>query len=282
MTNHESSQPESSQNNERASLAVEVIEIVQDLLIDEGEEDDQRSDIWRATWEQLQMFSDSQDESDRQFAYNQIHALYSDSLERLYPQLKSVKTAEEMMIELAMIGDVPACDGWFAMSQYRSENGSSRGVSFTVLQLGKAGMAMVASVMDIEDGLAKAYNVALGIDNKMWGGVSVAVEQDDDDEDELLRKIHPGQVSNLVRILHGNIPEYELDMKLAEVRIMSEKMLSEAELDELELYARGRYYAAIDCRHDGAPSGIYDLTLDDLYKVRGMLVERMRQLENDF
>lgn len=279
MTNHEHTPSEEQvSKNERIAIAVEAMEILTDLLIDENGHA-AASDIVHVTWDQVQSPNRMLLEDDRQFYYNQMHSLYTEALGRLYPNLRSLKTAEEMLMELATIEDLPRCDGWFAMSDYRTGSGISRGISLILIDLGDMGVSTFASVMEDDEGIVKSYGIKYQVDGKIIGSFRVVAKDDITSDDGLFAAVHPSQVSNLGQILYGNVPEYELDMKLAEVKILSEGMMTEAELEDFEAYARQRYYAAVECRTNGMVAGMDNLTIDDLYKMRSILIERMRQLE---
>lgn len=214
----------------------------------------------------------------RHTAYNQIQALYMDALEHTYPQLQSVGSVEEMMIEMAMISDVPECNGSFVSSEYETADGKQRAISFTEVQLGD-NTTMSMGLVDCDNGIVKTYSLTIGIDQEMWGGSYVNIVGDDTEEDEMLSKVHPSQVSNLARVLHGNLMPYELDMKLAEIQTMSEGTTDELELYMILEYARAQYYLAVERRADEAEHGAYDITANDLREMYAIINERVRQLE---
>lgn len=275
MANHESYPNETPRGSEKVLLAVEVMQTVQDLLADEHEP---QPDTWYTTWQELHDQTSQFSDRDRQYVINQIHSVYTTAMETLYPQLLSMKSTEEAMLFLSTV-EVPACDGSYALAQYTAENGNVRSMSLTTANLGRLGVSMYASIVDSDDGLVRSHDILCSIDNKMRGGISVMLDAEKHDDENLLRKIHPGQISNMVRILQGKVPQYELDMKLAEVRIFSEDRMSETELDALIDYARERYYTELTNREIASKAGVYDISVDNLRWMLNAVAERAQQTE---
>lgn len=271
--------PESPQYKQEHWLAIENMSMVQDILMDE-DPDVERPDLWRLTWNELQIdsaeYMDHSEEISRQIARTQIRSLYMESLECQYPQLKTVESEEELIIEMAMIADLPPCDGSFTASEYQSADGKMRGMSCTEVKLGDS-VALSICLIDHDNGLTKSYILTIGVDGKMWGGADTEMSMRDADEDEMLSKIHPSQISNLVQVLHGSLMPYELENKLVEIETMS------AETDEFELraileYARMQYYLAAQTHAEEAQKGVYEIQLDYLNEMHQIALERMEQL----
>lgn len=281
MTGTESTPDNSSPYSREQFMAIEAMQLVQDILMDE-DIDTERGDIWTATWDQVKspadQYLDSSEESHRQTAYNQIHTLYTDALETLYPQLKSVHSVEEMLVEMAMIPDLPECRGTFTFSQYEAENGNVRVLSYTEVQLGDR-TTMSACVTDAGPELVKYYGVTIGVDQTMWGGSEMDMNLGVTKETEVLDKVHPSQSSNLLRVLYGVMVPYEMELKLTEIRIASEDLMSESELDTIIEYARNEYYKALSRKADEAAAGIGMISSEDLNEVHDIIMERIQQID---
>ena len=275
MANHESYPNEAPRGSEKVLLAVEVMRAMQDLLSDEHEP---HPDTWYTTWQELHDEVSQFSDRDRQYVINQIQSVYTTAMETLYPQLLSMKSTEEVMLFLSTV-EVPDCDGSYALAQYTAENGNVRSMSLTMANLGKLGVSMYASIVDSDKGLVKSHDILCTVNDKMRGGVSVRLDAEEHEDEYLLRKIHPGQMSNLVQILQAKVPQYELDMKLAEIRIFSEDRMSESELDALIDYARERYHVELTNREVAAKAGVYDMSVDDLRWMLSAVAERARQTE---
>lgn len=260
-------------------LAIDAIGQIQCALMDEDPGID-RPDIWSASWAELQAPAEdiyASDYHSRQMAHDQIYSFYMHSLTDLYPQLLFVDSMEAMMMEMALIPDLPECDGNYTESHYLTADGRPRMMSYVEVRLGDA-MGVCASIIDTSSEPPKAYVVGLKVDGSLWGNAGTADERDMV-EDDILRKVHHSQVHNLQRILSGTVPEYELDMRLAEIEVMSE---NETDADELRAtieYARAQYYLAVEKNVSDAIRGVDDITLNDLEEVHQIVDERLRQLE---
>jgi hypothetical protein len=264
----------------RQQLALDAMGYIQDILMDEDVDVD-RTDLWCMTWDDLQVpiddYEDASVQTNRNIVYNQIQSLYTDSLEQLYPQLKSVTSIEEMMLETAMIPDLPKCDGSFTTSQFRAENGNMRTMSYIEVRLGDY-TALSLWIADDDSELLKSYNLTLGVDMTMWGGSNIYIHGSDQLEEEMVRKVHPSQEGSLLRVIHGNMLPYEMELKLAEIRMMSEDGTSELELNEVIEYAKARYYDSVEQNAHENASGIHDVTVDDLREMHEIIGERIEQL----
>lgn len=261
-------------------LAVSALGRVQDLLMDEDPEVD-RLDLEEYTWAELQQpvaeYEDSSRQAHRQVAYNHIHALYMESLETLYPSLRNVTTAEEMRVEMAKIPNLPACDGQFSCSRYRAENGNARSVSYTVVNVGgRTALSMI--IADCEDHIMKSYNIRTDVDGAIWGSSRLDLVGNDDEEREMIAKVHPSQESNLRRVMYASVAPYDLELKLAEIRMMSQDMTDEQELDRVIAYARARYAQSQKETAQDAESGMMGLTVVELRDINTILDERNEQL----
>lgn len=263
-------------------LALSAMNSVQEILTNEDPEID-RPDMWDFTWAELQIPpGDDLDQSqhlNRQVAYNQIYALYMNSLETLYPHLKDISSGEELMIDMMMIDDLPQCNGVFTASEYMAEDGQQRAMSCTEVILGEH-MAMAVFIIDYDTGLTKSYSLNIGVGFTLWGGSNIDMGGNDAEEDQMMSKIHPSQISNLLRIIHGNMEPYEVESRLIEIQMLSQNMTDVSELNQIIDYARTQYPIAVERHALDIENGGYSMNVNDLNEIHSIINERNQQLKS--
>lgn len=261
-------------------LAIAAFAIVQELTMDEDLEVD-RPDVWYGTWVDLQQpvegYIDASEAAQRETARTQIHKLYIESLEALYPQLAKVETMNEFNAILATIPDVPPCDGTFSSSTYEAANGNQRSLVYVDARLGDQ-IAMAVYISDVEPQVIHSYKLTMLPDMTIIGGSVITLRDTEQAELELLSKIEPRYRNMLLSIMYGNMLPDEVEMRLIEIKVMSMGIAPEAELDEIISHAHACYMSAVEQHNDEVAIGMMQLTKNDFCHMHEILEERMIQL----
>lgn len=272
--------PELPFNEQEYFIALECLSSVRDL-VSEKYVNWRRPDLWTATWDELQAEdpTDPAEQVNHQIAKAEIYSLYKEGLCELYPNLRNVQSSEEMMIEMAMIADLPECNGTFRLSEYMAVDGIYRALSHIEVDLGNGRNMVLARIIDDDNGILKSYAIGEGIAYNLWGGVCVDTARDET-EKRMVYKVHPSQANNLVRVINGAIEPYELDMLLTEIQVKSQDMVDEVELHAIIEYARAQYYVALEKYISESEAGLLVLSVDDLHDIRRILDMRYLQLKH--
>jgi|GEM_PF-5183670 len=271
---------ESPEYGEEDILVVECMQLAQEAIMDEEEGID-RSDLWYVEWDELQAsdegYMDMSERVMRQNATNEINTLYTTELLRMYPHLNEVTSPEEMMIEMAMIPDLPACHGYFFRSDYQADDGGSRTITYVMVGLG---IRMAINVIVSDENSSKAYSLRLDSEGMLYIGVGDVVKRNED-ETGMLSAVHPSQTANLQSVLDGTAKPFEVDTKLIEIRVFSEEDTDPDVLEDILTYAREQYGRKALERAAAERAEPAEPLIDNLRAMHGILVERSRQLYPD-
>lgn len=279
MNNPEKVTPESQSICYEDQLLVnEIIGLAAEVVIDEDVESS-RNDVFDITWDELQTTQTAKLELSQQvlhqMASTDLYGLYMQALRRLYPQLADVSSADELAYEMALIEDLPRCDGSWTMSSFVAEDGTERAITYVQVNLGEYGCVLSADVMDNDIFDPRMYHVALVLDQ--WMAVGVYGKTDlEPREEAMLDKVHPTQANSLRRLLIGATRPEDIDAALTSIRVHSEQLISEQELDEIINYARDKHtFAALT---SGLETKTRGYTSQDLEQMMAIILERAQQL----
>jgi hypothetical protein len=274
------------ETGDKYPMIVDVVDGTQRTLMDEALNVYQRSDIWSITWADLRSpireYMDTSELVNRQTANDEIYTLYMQVLMQLNPQLRSVTSATEMMVEMEKIPGLPECQGSYTQSEYETTDGKHRVMTYTQVDLGDS-VSMFVDLYDDNAERVKSYGVGMhlvdGQSVMVWGGAGVANERSPE-ETEMLLAIPAAQANNLARVMSGRVHPYQKDFKLIEIQ---EESAKESDIDELELhviiaYARMQYEVAYATNLAEFADGNGVLQMVDLCEMRDIVAERIRQL----